>query len=68
MFDTLKATLTKGESVKIPGFRTFIVRKKGARKCRNLGTGEEVPIDPRKVVVFKPSAPLKEMLKNAQKI
>ena len=67
IFDTLKATLAEGETIKIPGFGTFIVRKKVARKGRNLSTGEEVPIEPRRVVVFKPSAKLKEMANNAQK-
>ena len=62
LIDTLKENLADGKTVKIAGFGTFIVRKKGARKGRNLKTGEEIPIAPRKVVTFKPSQQLKEMV------
>jgi len=62
LIDTLKENLADGKTVKIAGFGTFIVRKKGARKGRNLKTGEEIPIAPRKVVTFKPSQQLKAMM------
>ncbi|MEM7188912.1 MAG: integration host factor subunit alpha, partial [Pseudomonadota bacterium] len=52
--------LISGESVKISSFGTFAVREKGARMGRNPKTGEEVPIDPRRVLVFRPSHILKE--------
>ncbi len=52
--------LIAGESVKISSFGTFAVREKGARMGRNPKTGEEVPIDPRRVLVFRPSHILKE--------
>ena len=39
--------------------RSFIVRSKGERVGRNPKTGVEVPIDPRRVMVFKPSNVLK---------
>ena len=51
----LSATLEHGESVKISGFGTFSVRQKGRRVGRNPKTGEEVPILPRRVLVFRPS-------------
>ena len=47
--------LELGESVKISGFGTFSVRQKGRRVGRNPKTGVEVPIEPRRVLVFKPS-------------
>jgi integration host factor subunit alpha len=53
------ATLEAGESVKISGFGTFSVRQKGRRIGRNPKTGEEVPILPRRVLVFRPSHVLK---------
>ena len=43
----------------IATFRSFIVRSKGERVGRNPKTGVEVPIDPRRVMVFKPSNVLK---------
>jgi integration host factor subunit alpha len=51
--------LEGGESVKISGFGTFSVRQKGRRVGRNPKTGEEVPILPRRVLVFRPSHVLK---------
>ena len=56
----LSDALVKGENVKISSFGTFAVRKKGARMGRNPKTGEEVPIDPRRVLVFRPSHIMKE--------
>jgi len=51
--------LCAGENVKITSFGSFSVRQKGERIGRNPKTGEEVPILPRKVLVFKPSQMLK---------
>lgn len=51
--------LAKGETVKLSSFGSFIVREKGRRVGRNPKTGIEVPIDPRRVMVFKPSNVLK---------
>jgi integration host factor subunit alpha len=48
--------LERGETVKLSSFGLFIVRKKGQRIGRNPKTGEVVPIPPRRVIVFKPSA------------
>jgi integration host factor subunit alpha len=52
-------TLAKGETVKLASFGSFIVRSKNQRIGRNPKTGTEVPISPRRIVVFKPSAILK---------
>ncbi len=52
-------SLVKGETVKISSFGSFYVREKGRRIGRNPKTGEEVPILPRRVLVFRPSHVLK---------
>ena len=52
--------LAKGENVKISSFGSFFVRSKGQRIGRNPKTGEEVPINPRKVLVFRASHVLKD--------
>ena len=52
-------TLVRGEAVKLSGFGTFSVRSKGERVGRNPKTGVEVPIEKRRVMVFKPSDILK---------
>ena len=49
----------RGESIKLSSFGTFAVRTKNERVGRNPKTGEEVPITPRRVMVFKPSNILK---------
>ena len=55
-------TLTIGETVKISSFGSFSVRQKGQRIGRNPKTGEEVPILPRKVLVFRASNVLKNRI------
>ena len=54
--------LVRGETVKISSFGTFQARQKGARMGRNPKTGEEVPIEPRRVLVFRPSHILKDRI------
>ena len=52
--------LVRGEAVKISSFGTFSVRSKTARIGRNPKTGEEVPIEPRRVLTFRPSHIMKD--------
>jgi integration host factor subunit alpha len=52
--------LVNGEQVKISSFGTFSVRDKAARVGRNPKTGEEVPIQPRRVLTFRPSHLMKD--------
>ena len=59
VLEKISSALQTGESVKISGFGTFSVRQKGRRVGRNPKTGEEVPILPRRVLVFRPSHVLK---------
>ncbi|MAM93763.1 integration host factor subunit alpha [Parvibaculum sp.] len=58
-------SLAKGDTVKLSSFGSFSVRKKGGRMGRNPKTGEEVPIKPRRVLVFRPSHVLKERINSA---
>lgn len=51
--------LETGETVKLSSFGSFVVRPKGQRVGRNPKSGQEVPIPPRKVLIFKPSNILK---------
>jgi len=62
VFETIKETLANGEKVKISGFGNFVVRDKNARKGRNPQTGEEILLDARRVLTFKPSLVLKNIL------
>ncbi len=59
-FEIMKATLERGENIKISGFGNFVVRTKRPRKGRNPQTGEEFLISGRKVLTFKASQILKK--------
>ena len=54
--------LVRGEMVKLSSFGSFAVRQKGERVGRNPKTGEEVPILPRRVLVFRASPALKSRI------
>ena len=57
--------LARGVSVKISSFGSFTVRDKGQRVGRNPKTGQEVPILPRRVLVFRASNVLKSLINGA---
>ncbi len=59
VLDEISNNLVEGDNVKISSFGSFIVRSKDGRIGRNPKTGEEVPIEPRRVLVFRPSQVLK---------
>lgn len=65
LFDTIKQGFQEGESVKIPGFGTFNVRKKTSRRGRNPQTGQEMEITARRVLTFKTSNQLKAEIEKA---
>ena len=58
----ISTALARGDTVKISSFGSFSVRAKGQRVGRNPKTGEEVPILPRRVLVFRPSQLLKKRI------
>jgi integration host factor subunit alpha len=60
--------VARGETVKLASFGTFHVRQKGERMGRNPKTGIEVPISPRRVVVFKASAVMKKRINSDRPI
>ncbi len=62
LFNSMKNILSEGESIKVAGFGTFLVRKKGARKGRNPKTGLELQITQRKIVTFKASLQFKALV------
>ena len=61
----ISSVLESGESVKIAGFGTFLVRQKGLRRGRNPKTGEEVPILPRRVLSSRASHILKDYINHS---
>src|SRR6202023_43889 len=65
VLDEISDALTRGDMVKISSFGSFAVRKKGKRVGRNPKTGQEVPINPRRVLVFRASHVLKDQINSA---
>ena len=62
VLEEISSTLVEGESVKISSFGSFSVRQKEERVGRNPKTGVEVPISPRKVLIFRASHVLKDRI------
>jgi len=56
----ITGSLERGSPVKLSSFGSFGIREKGERVGRNPKTGEEVPITPRRVLVFRASNIMKE--------
>lgn len=55
VLDHVCETLVGGANVKVSSFGSFVLRNKGQRIGRNPKTGQEVPIEPRTVLTFRPS-------------
>lgn len=66
VLDEISDTLVSGDHVKISSFGSFSIREKGERIGRNPKTGVEVPISPRKVLVFRASHVLKDRINQGQ--
>ena len=66
--DRSAVSLVQGEKVKVSGFGNFVVRHKNARKGRNPQTGQEILLDARKVLTFKPSLVLKNVLNDEDEV
>jgi integration host factor subunit alpha len=62
VLDLVSEALVKGQNVKISSFGSFLVRKKTGRIGRNPKTGQEVPIDPRRVLTFRPSQLMRDRI------
>ena len=62
ILDLVSDSLVAGNTVKLSSFGTFMVRAKRQRMGRNPKTGVEVPITPRRVLVFRPSQIMKNIV------
>jgi integration host factor subunit alpha len=62
VLETVKTSLSNGEDVLISGFGKFIVRKKEARRGRNPQTGEDLTLEPRRVITFKCSSVMRDRI------
>ncbi len=62
IFDNLAKGIRKDKRFSMPGFGTFVVKKRAGRVGRNPQTGQEIRIAPTKTVGFKPAPELKKAL------
>jgi len=62
MLEEISDCIERGETVKLSSFGSFVIREKGQRMGRNPKTGKEAVISARRVLVFKPSAVLKQRI------
>ena len=62
VFQSIVEALQRGEKIELRGFGSFRLRRRESRKGRNPKTGEEVPITPRRVLVFRPSNIMKDRI------
>lgn len=60
LLEIIKSSLESGEDVLVSGFGKFCVKDKKERKGRNPATGENLILQPRRVVTFKCSGKLRE--------
>jgi len=58
--EIIKKTLASGEDVMISNFGKFCVKEKAERKGRNPATGDDLMLEPRKVVTFRCSGKLRD--------
>jgi integration host factor subunit alpha len=62
IIELISRTLENDEDVMISGFGKFAIKHKRERKGRNPATGDDMMLEQRKVVTFKCSGKLREML------
>jgi DNA-binding protein HU-beta len=62
VFEHLHKAIRKDKRFTYPGFGTFSVKKRRARKGRNPKTGEIIQIAPTRTVAFKPAPNFKASL------
>jgi len=67
VFGAITESLGEGETIRVPGFGSFSVSERAARKGRNPATGESITIKASKSVRFKPSRELKASLQSRRR-
>jgi integration host factor subunit alpha len=66
LLEIIKRTLESGEDVLVSGFGKFCVKKKHERRGRNPSTGEDMILEPRRVVTFTCSRKLRNKINGKQ--
>ena len=66
LLEIMKRTLESGEDVLVCGFGKFCVKEKQERRGRNPATGEDMLLEPRRVVTFNCSRQLRDRINGKQ--
>ncbi|RTZ94316.1 MAG: integration host factor subunit alpha [Deltaproteobacteria bacterium] len=66
VLEIMKSHLEQGEKIKISGFGNFVVREKRPRRGRNPQTGDQITIEGRRILTFKPSNVLRRLLNESK--
>jgi integration host factor subunit beta len=67
LIDTMSEALSKGESIEIRGFGSFVVKEYGSYTGRNPKTGEKIKVSPKKLPFFKVGKDLREQVNRKQR-
>ncbi|MGB6010430.1 MAG: integration host factor subunit alpha [Desulfobacterales bacterium] len=62
LLEIIKKALASGEDVMVSNFGRFCVKEKAERKGRNPATGDNLMLEPRKVVTFRCSGKLRDRI------
>ncbi len=62
LLEIMKQSLENGDDVMVSGFGKLSVKQKSPRRGRNPATGDDLMLDARKVVTFKPSGILRKRI------
>ena len=66
LLEIIKRTLESGEDVLVSGFGKFCVKEKHERRGRNPATGEDMMLEPRRVVTFNCFHKLRDRINEKQ--
>ncbi len=66
LLELIKRSLESGEDVLVSGFGKFCVKEKRKRRGRNPSTGEDMMLEPRRVVTFNCSRKLRDRVNGKQ--
>jgi len=62
-FDIIVDALAKGGKIELRNFGVFKTKSRKGRMGRNPRTGQQVPVEPKRVAIFKPGLVMKAKVK-----
>lgn len=62
VIDTMTEALSRGESIEIRGFGSFVIKRYDSYEGRNPKTGKKIKVKPKKLPFFKVGKDLREQV------